>query len=83
MGIQSWKNRKNSIFNHLSRVRNKYKGLPIENTIGSCYTDSSKFYRPQYVEIRRAVSEIFDPEHHYFYFLQNMFDLSEPKFLKF
>ena len=33
------------IFYHLNGVKSKYKGLPIENTIGSCYLESSKFYK--------------------------------------
>ena len=28
------------IFNHLNGVKSKYKGLPIEITIGSCYLES-------------------------------------------
>ena len=34
------------IFYHLNGVKSKYKGIPIENTIGSCYLESSKFYKP-------------------------------------
>ena len=39
------------IFYHLNGVKSKYKGLPIENTIGSCYLEFSKFYKPHWVEI--------------------------------
>ena len=34
------------IFYHLNGVKSKYKGLPIKNTIGSCYLESSKYYKP-------------------------------------
>ena len=34
------------IFYHLNEVKSKYKGLTIENTIKSCYLESSKFYKP-------------------------------------
>ena len=71
-GGSKLKNRKKcdfcGIFYHLNGVKSKYKGLPIENTIGSCYLEFSKFYKPHWVEIRHVVSEIFDPEHCYFPF---------------
>ena len=53
-----------------------YKGVPIEKTIGS-FTNHIRF------EIRHVVSEIFDPEHHHFHFLQNMFGHNVLKFLRF
>ena len=31
---------------HLKWEHSVYKGLPIENTIGSCYLESSKLYKP-------------------------------------
>ena len=34
------------IFYHLNGVKSKYKELPIEKNMGSCYTESSKFYKP-------------------------------------
>ena len=34
------------IFCHLNVVKSKYKGLPIESTIGSCCLEPSKFYKP-------------------------------------
>ena len=34
------------IFYHSNGVKSKYKGLPIEKTIGSCYLESSMFYKP-------------------------------------
>ena len=42
-----------------------------------------KFYKPHWVEIRHVISEIFNPKHHYFPFLQNVLGHNEPKFLKF
>ena len=67
MGDQSWKNRKKcdfcGILYHLNGAKSKYKGLQIENTIGSCYLESSKYYKPHWVEIRHVVSEIFATNH--------------------
>ena len=71
------------IFYRLNGVKSKYKGLPTEKTIGSYYLESSKFYKPHWVEIRHVVSEIFDPKHYYFPCTQNTFGHSEPKCLKF
>ena len=56
------------IFYYLNGVKFKYIELLIENTIGSCYLESSKFYKPHWVEIRHIVSKIFDPKHYYFPF---------------
>ena len=48
-----------AILNHLNKDISNYKGLLIENTIGSCYLESSKFYKPHSVDILNVIFETF------------------------